>query len=189
MSKKESILSKIKSIIHYRSHDIHIRTRSLRAIEDDKIRMNMARASLKELEAAKHSDIHHLVRLIQHNLSAVFNEEAEEILSMSIGEWRADEIHLDHGLFVRDEDFRAVMFGEYVVDTEEDSVTVKLPKEPVAGCTVTFYDYRGTFGINPLIVDARGMKILGQQEEYEIDVNHISRTFKYIDNIVGWIVY
>lgn len=88
---------------------------------------------------------------------------------------------------VEGEGFTASVTKIHAVDTTGGEVIAELPAEPEAGDLIIFLDYAGTFGVNSLKVDGNGGKIKGLEEVYELDQSGVGRTFRYVDEVVGWL--
>jgi hypothetical protein len=88
---------------------------------------------------------------------------------------------------VQSSNFTAVPFGEYLIDTDSNTITLTLPASPAKGMTVYFSDVAGTFDKNRVTVDGNGEKIYGESSDIFYDRRWFSGGLKYIDSTYGWI--
>lgn len=82
--------------------------------------------------------------------------------------------------------YTAVTNDHIFVDTSSGTVTVSLPAVPSIGDNVTFIDYAGTCGTNPLIFNRNGNLIMGLAENLVVDVFNASNTLIYSGATYGW---
>lgn len=71
-------------------------------------------------------------------------------------------------------------------DTALGVFTVTLPITPTANDTVAIADYAGTWKDFPPIVGRNGSKIMGIEEDMNIDAANVSVMFTYVDSTQGW---
>lgn len=85
--------------------------------------------------------------------------------------------------------FTAVTRMHYLCDTALGAFTLSLPANAKPGNKVIVTDYQGTFATNNLTVDPQTKKIRGVVDTYICDLAGVTRTFEYLDDDRGWIVY
>jgi len=83
-------------------------------------------------------------------------------------------------------DFTAVSGRGYFVNTTSTAVTATLPASPLAGDTITFSDYTGTFQINNLTIDRNGSNIRGSASNFILNKENQTITLVYVDATEGW---
>ena len=98
-----------------------------------------------------------------------------------------------HGLYSTNWINRSVNAGEvirhkhkYLVDTTAGQVTMQLHPNPVPRMKVRIKDYASKFDTNTCIMARNGKKIMGLEEDYEINTKDAEREFEYIDDEKGW---
>jgi hypothetical protein len=83
-------------------------------------------------------------------------------------------------------DFTAVSGKGYFVNTTSTTITATLPASPLAGDTITFSDYTGTFQINNLTIDRNGSNIRGSASNFTLNKENQTITLVYVDGTEGW---
>jgi hypothetical protein len=74
------------------------------------------------------------------------------------------------------------------LDTALNTLTVTLPLLPIAGDSVQFIDYSGTFGSNNMTFAGNGQKIMGLSEPLIVDINHAANFLVYAGTSTGWLI-
>ena len=82
--------------------------------------------------------------------------------------------------------FTAVSGKGYFVNTTSAAITATLPASPLAGDTITFSDYTGTFQINNLTIDRNGSNIRGSASNFTLNKENQTITLVYVDATEGW---
>jgi hypothetical protein len=82
--------------------------------------------------------------------------------------------------------YTAVSNDHIFVDTSSGTVTVTLPASPSVGDNVSFVDYAGTCGTNPLVFDRNGNLIMGLAEDLVVDVFNAANMLIYSGSTQGW---
>ena len=82
--------------------------------------------------------------------------------------------------------FTAVSGKGYFVNTTSAAITATLPASPLAGDTITFSDYTGTFQINNLTIDRNGSNIRGSASNFTLNRENQTITLVYVDATEGW---
>ena len=82
--------------------------------------------------------------------------------------------------------FTAVSGKGYFVNTTSTAITATLPASPLAGDTITFSDYTGTFQINNLTIDRNGSNIRGSASNFTLNKENQTITLVYVDATEGW---
>ena len=81
--------------------------------------------------------------------------------------------------------YQAVSGNGYLCSTQSGSFTLTLPSSPSAGDVVSILDGTGHFGTNPLIVGRNGSKIMGLEENLELNINLASVSLRYFSPTFG----
>jgi hypothetical protein len=85
--------------------------------------------------------------------------------------------------------FNASVGLGYPVNTTSASITATLPASPVAGDSITFVDYAGTWATNSLLVNPNGKNLNGSSLNSIFGTNREGFTLVYVDATQGWIPY
>lgn len=98
-----------------------------------------------------------------------------------------------HGLYSETFINKLVSAGEtmrhrrkYLVNTTAGMITMPLPADPVPRMKVRVKDYARTFATNVCRIGRNGKKIMGLEEDYDINTQDAEREFEYIDDEKGW---
>jgi len=83
-------------------------------------------------------------------------------------------------------DYIASSNDHIFVDTSTGTVTITLPSTPGIGANVTFIDYAGTCGINPIVFNGNGELIMGLNEDLIVDVFYAANALIYSGSDQGW---
>jgi len=79
---------------------------------------------------------------------------------------------------------RPFLGATYGADTSDDSFDITLPANPVIGDYFLVVDEKGTFNDNPVTLKRNGNKIMGKDEDYELDVDNLE--YKIMFNGNDW---
>lgn len=87
---------------------------------------------------------------------------------------------------VKNSDFDAVPYQQYVVDTTIGEITATLPVSALVGHVISIADYAGTFADNNCIIGRNGHNIMGIPENIFLDISNVSISLMYVDLTQGW---
>jgi hypothetical protein len=91
---------------------------------------------------------------------------------------------------VKTANFTALANQAYPVNTTSGSITATLPASPLAGQTIVFVDYAGTWNSSKLKFNLNGNKINGSTTTTVVSgVERGAVNLVYIDSTQGWITY
>lgn len=185
------LLDRLDVYIKNRKREVTQKTLSLRQIEDDKTRVLLARDAVRMFKSTRHTDSLYIERIVMNELMDMMFDGMADIYSMANGDWEYshEDVGEIGGMTYVNTYFLAEVNKDYLVDTSTGAVEATLPNAPSPGDEVTFIDYMGTFGVNNLTILPNGNQILGQNGGYTIDSSRITRTLRYVDDVIGWIVY
>ena len=98
-----------------------------------------------------------------------------------------------HGLYSESFINKPVNAGEvtkhmhkYLTDTTVGTFALLLPPDPVPKTKVRVKDYARMFDTNPCRIGRNGKKIMGMEDDYDINTKDAEREFEYIDDEKGW---
>ena len=77
---------------------------------------------------------------------------------------------------------------KYIVDCSSSAITITLPASPVFGDEIKVVDGTGSAATNNITIDRNGKKILGEDEDFTLDINRAAVDLVYFNAAQGWII-
>jgi hypothetical protein len=85
-------------------------------------------------------------------------------------------------------DTDAIIGGKYYCDSSDGTFKIKLPAEPIEGSRIFVFDINNSFNDNPVTLEGNGNNIMGNDENYSLDISNKYYTVEYVGNN-DWRVY